>query len=53
MMGDRRRRHSAQRNNLSAIHLLAGADRFEDAETRFVRQCLGNVFDLFPVHFLV
>jgi len=42
--------HSAQRDNLSAVHFIARRNGFEDEKAGFVRECLGDTFDCFPVH---
>ena len=51
MVGDRRRRNPAHRNNLAATHLLAAGNGLKDAQPRLIAQRFGNLLDLRAVHF--
>ncbi|MGB9446862.1 MAG: hypothetical protein WBR26_17810, partial [Candidatus Acidiferrum sp.] len=50
VVGNGGRGDTTEGDNLSAIHVVAGADGFKDAEPGLVRERLGNAFNLLAIH---
>jgi hypothetical protein len=50
MVRDRSRRNPAHRNNLRAMHVIAGTDGLQDAEASPIREGFGDTLNFLPVH---